>query len=1069
LQKKAYDIVTTEATVRYVIEFYMYDPKNGPSRVCATKLVPLAANYATVSMYECGVPSAPGMPERIDPQTVVYAIDRELSIENGFDKTFDAYGGFGTPITYVVRSGEIALLPAWYHKTSVAGSRIARIWIIAASEDPAKGPALGTKYYVSTVSDDKVKINIYKFEKYLVVNYVPNVCPAGWTTQTFLDEFDGSGRIIGLGFGTSGTSALVLSNYTGVQMWNSTAMWLAGGVFKLPTVALDELTVQNTADFPIVVSSLNVRYDDYKYAIPMSPMRVNAGETNSTLLNGYGFGRTYMFNISDVWSFKLVQPNYQYGLNAYHAGLVDAAKYFGLGDVDVTKYLRPLESKYFVQNVLYASHAETSDWTFNILGGKIAEATRGTWGDLTVRSDDFDYKYVFSFPTLPLREIRDWNDRPLANQTVALFDRAGRLYAVVYSNNLGRLVYPLPDISAIGQTNVVRVAWYNGYLVELLRGKPEFTIWIYDGLIERDVTELGNAVTNNKIRTYVYPLTVTVKDDAGRPLTNMYVKVVDTSTVGQLVNAANKTAADGGAQVVDLRISKYSSGVLSQVPGTSYYYYVYDQTGALVATGKFEIQRGASVPATGWNVIATVRYVTEIPVKNSATRGYILVKGVEFLNGTKKDVKIPFTVSGGTMTLGGKVPISVEYPVEIYVTHVTLGGQEVPVKDGQYLVFSGKTTDLAAGLDFAELGLTGLVTIQAVDVAGTLRSDWTVQVLYGDIVAAQGAGQVQAVLPRTDVLGQPYTVKVITNAATPDGKRLVKEQTLELNQKALALKIPVSTVKVVVQAVDGFGAVRNDWPVVIENVASGMGQLAVELVEGQQYVARVTGLGYTNITTFAAKGPQMVVTVKIPTAKITAQVVDGFGAVRSDWSVEIVGVAGGQGTVGPVEVIGGQQYTVKSVVFGKEFTQTVNVPVGKSVTATVQVPTARLSVTAVDDDKKPIDNYVTSVEITGPLNLIYSAPPKNIEVLAGTYTVKVSALGKEATAQVPLNAGETKNIQIIVPGTAGLDFLGTRIPLPTLVLYGILLLVIVVIIAILIIEYNNWRRRRLMQILAPPK
>jgi hypothetical protein len=1067
--ENAYDIVTKKSTIRYVIEFQMYDPKSGPYSVCATKLVPLAANYTTVSMYECGVPPAPGVPERIGPTTVVYAIDKDLSVDNGFDMSYDAYGGFGTPITYVVKSGEVALLPSWYYKTSVAGSRIARIWIIAASDDPSKGPALGTKYSASTVKDDKVSINIYKFEKYLVVNYVPNVCPAGWTTQTFLDEFDGSGRIIGLGFGTSGTSTLVLSNYTKVPMWNSTAMWLAGGVFKLPTVALDALTVQNTADFPIVVGSLSVKYGDYKYSIPMSPLRVDSGKTSTALLNSYGFGRTYMFSIADVWNFRLVQPNYQYGLNAYHAGLYDAAKHFGLGEVDVTKYLRPLESKYFVQNVLYASHAETSDWTYRILNGKITETTRGTWGDLTVRSDDTDYKYVFSFPTLPLREIRDWNDRPLANQTIALFDRSGRLYAVVYSDSRGRLVHPLPDISAIGQTNVVRVAWYNGYLVELLRGRPEFTIWIYDQLISRDVTELGDASTNSKIRTYVYPLTVTVKDDAGRPLTNMYVRVVDTSTIGQLVNAVNMTGADGGAQVVDLRISKYSSGVLSQVPGTSYYYYVYDLSGALVATGKFELTRGASVPATGWNVLATVRYATEIPVKNSATRGFILVKGVEFLNGTRKDVRIPFTVSGGVMTLGGKVPVSVEYPVEIYVTHVTLGGQEVPVKGGQYLVFSGKTTDLLSGLDFAELGLTGLVTIQAVDATGAPRSDWTVQVLYGNITAAQGHGQLQAVLPRTDVLGDAYKVKVITNAVTPDGKALVKEQTLTLNQKALALQIPVSTVKVTLQAVDGFGTVRNDWPVVIENVATGMGQVATELVEGQQYVARVTGLGFTNATTFTARGPQMVIRVKIPTAKIVAQVVDGFGKVRGDWSVQIVGVSSGQGTVGPVEVLGGQQYTVKTVVFGKEFSQTVNVPVGQTVTATVQVPTARLSVTAVDDDKKPIDNYVSSVELTGPLNLMYSKPPKDEEVLAGTYDIKVTALGKVAPGSVTLKPGETMNIQIVVPGTAGLDFLGSRIPLPTLVLYAILLLVIILILAILIIEYNNWRRRRLMQILAPPK
>lgn len=1065
----AYAIATTGAVIRYEIKFYMYDPRSAPYSVCAVKLVPLYANYKTVSMYDCEVPSLAG-PTRIDPTTVVYSIDPAGSANNGFTATFDQYGGFGAPITYVVRAGDVALLPSWYHKTSVAGSRISRIWLIAASDDPSKGPALGTQYVELTAKDDKVTVKGYKLPKYLVINYIPPVC-RGYITTTYLDEFDGSGRISGLGFGVGGTSSLLLSNYTHVAMWNSTAMWMAGGVFKLPTVALDYLSVQNDAQFPIYVGSLTVKYGDWRYEVPMNLTRVDAKSTVSMIpLNGYGFGRTYMINATDVWGFRLVQPNYAYGLKVYHGGLVDAIKYFGIPTMPQTldKYIQPLTSQYYLQNVLYASHAETTQWTFGILNNKISEVTRGAWGNFDVNTTNWDYKYVFNFPTLPLKEIRDWNDRPLANQTVALFDRSGRLYAVVYSNSLGRLAYPLPDLSSVGLSNVVRVAWYDGYIVELLMGKPEFTIWVYDQLIQRDVTELGNASANDKIRTYVYPLTVTVKDDVGRPLTNMYVKVVDTSTVGQLVNAANKTGADGGAQVVDLRISKYSTGVLSQIPPTSYYYFVYDQSGALVAAGRFEIQRGASVPSTGWNVVATVRYATEIPVKNSATRGYLLIKGVEFLNGTKKDIKIPFTISGGVMVLGGKVPVSVEYPVEIYVTHVTLGGQEVPVKGGQFLVFSGKTTDLLAGLDFAELGLTGVVTIQAVDASGAPRSDWTVQVLYGNLTAAQGAGQVQVVLPRTDVLDQPYVVRVITNAIAPNGKALVKEQTLELKQKALSLQIPVSTVKVVVQVIDGFGNVRSDWPVVVENVATGMGQVATELVDGQQYVARATGLGYTNTTTFVAKGPQMVVRIKIPTAKIVAQVVDGFGNVRSDWTVQVVGVTSGQGSIGPVEVLAGT-YTVKTSVFGKEFSQTVNVQPGQTVTAAVQVPTAKLSVTAVDDDKKPLDRYVSSVELTGPLSLMFSTPPKDVEVLAGTYSIKVQALGKEASAQITLNPGEVKNIQVVVPGTAGLDIGGTRIPLPTLVLYGLLLLVVVVILAILIIEYNNWRRRRLMQILAPPK
>jgi len=274
-----------------------------------------------------------------------------------------------------------------------------------------------------------------------------------------------------------------------------------------------------------------------------------------------------------------------------------------------------------------------------------------------------------------------------------------------------------------------------------------------------------------------------------------------------------------------------------------------------------------------------------------------------------------------------------------------------------------------------------------------------------------------------------------------------------------------TTVKVTVQAIDGFGVVRNDWPVVIENVASGMGQVDAELVEGQQYVARVTALGYTNTTTFVAQGPQMVIRVKIPTAKIEAQVVDGFGEVMRDEIVEIIGVASGQVTVsrfvpswfGPVEVLGGQQYVVKTVVFGKEFSQTVNVPVGQIVTVQLQVPTARLSITVVDDVEKPIDKYVSSVELTGPLNLMfYSAPPKDIKVLAGTYNITVIALGKKASASVTLNAGETKSIQIVVPGTAGLDFMGARIPLLTLVPW-VLALVVVAVAAVTLIVRRRGR------------
>jgi len=170
----------------------------------------------------------------------------------------------------------------------------------------------------------------------------------------------------------------------------------------------------------------------------------------------------------------------------------------------------------------------------------------------------------------------------------------------------------------------------------------------------------------------------------------------------------------------------------------------------------------------------------------------------------------------------------------------------------------------------------------------------------------------------------------------------VKEQALEVTQKALAVQIPVSLVRVVVQAVDGFGNVRQDWPVVIENVASGMGQVSAEVVEGQKYKARATGFGVTKITEFEARGPQMVVTIKIPTARLSVRVVDERGV--------------------------------------------------------------------------PIDSYVTSVQISGPMSQSFSTPPRDLEVLAGQYIIRVRALGGEGTAQVTLNAGEMKAVEVVVPG-----------------------------------------------------
>ena len=104
---------------------------------------------------------------------------------------------------------------------------------------------------------------------------------------------------------------------------------------------------------------------------------------------------------------------------------------------------------------------------------------------------------------------------------------------------------------------------------------------------------------------------------------------------------------------------------------------------------------------------------------------------------------------------------------------------------------------------------------------------------------------------------------------------------------------------------------------------------------------------------------------------VTVVVLDGFGAERRDWVVEVVGVGRG---VGEVEALltPGRSYAVR--VSAPFFTYATNVTVADAVVF-VKVPTAKLSVAAVDDDGKPIDIYVTEVRLEGPSQLNFTKPP----------------------------------------------------------------------------------------------
>ncbi|WP_193322783.1 hypothetical protein [Pyrobaculum calidifontis] len=624
---------------------------------------------------------------------------------------------------------------------------------------------------------------------------------------------------------------------------------------------------------------------------------------------------------------------------------------------------------------------------------------------------------------------REGNAYVSGNRTTVKYDKSGnyikrysggglitcikdRLYSFAHVNAtvivpMHQLVYSVIDMETMERIKQVDLPASSIGIFNLTTvyapGRPSFDgRYVYAaGVLDLGFRTEGGMITRDtEIVVFAVPVVSTVKvvDSSGRPLAGFVVRGVTDS-----YSLVNSTGADGVASFWGL------------APDVVY---VFDRSGRLVWVGNV-----TSLVAT-----VTVRLANSLPATSPADlRGYLVLKRVLFIDGSTRDVKYNFQLANGVLTVEGDVPLDVPYPVEVYVTEFSIGSATLVLRGGAYLAYSGTARDLANGLDFGNL-FTRL-EVSAVDSTGAARSDWAVQLIYQGAKLAEGRGALTVVVPRTSVLGQPYVAKVVTTALAPDGLAATREQLVAAEGDRREVRLVVNTTRVTVLAVDGFGQ-RRDWPVEIENVARGVGYVSAELLDGAVYTAKASGLGFTNVTKFVARGPEMSVAVKIPTARLTARVVDGFGNVRSDWPVEVVGVGSGQGSVA-AEVLAGR-YMVRATAFGREFAREVEVAPGQNVVAAVQVPTARLKIYVVDDDRKPIDQYVTSVEVSGPVAQSFSRPPGDIEVLAGQYTVTVTALGKLASSQAVLQPGQYATVEVLVPGTAGIDIGGTRITYSTL-------------------------------------
>ena len=385
---------------------------------------------------------------------------------------------------------------------------------------------------------------------------------------------------------------------------------------------------------------------------------------------------------------------------------------------------------------------------------------------------------------LPLVEVRDWNARPLAAGTAVVTDAAGNIVAVAYVTD-GRLDRALPW----GPGYALRVAWGHVTREDIERG---LAIWIYDSSNPLDVALLGSP-EHASIRTYVYPLAVTLTDSMGRPVAGCSVVVIDEATGGRLYRGTGETDSTGTTRVVPVQPPSRHS----QVPHGTFRIEAYCD-GVMAASASYRIERGAAVPAEGWNARLVVNLAPSLPARGGLeARGYLAVRGVRFANGTAGSIIVPLTIAEGAAVLERAVPLLPEYGAEVYITAVRAGGVELAVLGGRRLVFNGSAQQLTGGVDLSRLA--SRVVVRAVGREGLERGDVALEILAGGHVVARGQGRVEAVLPASELVGS-YTLRVSMPGGTTEE--------LPLAVGGPAVNITVAVVRVAVRAIDGFGQTR---------------------------------------------------------------------------------------------------------------------------------------------------------------------------------------------------------------------------------------------------------------------
>jgi hypothetical protein len=345
---------------------------------------------------------------------------------------------------------------------------------------------------------------------------------------------------------------------------------------------------------------------------------------------------------------------------------------------------------------------------------------------------------------------------------------------------------------------------------------------------------------------------LTVLGPNGQPLAGVEVQVYDNATAGAMFYFMGTTSSSGAVTVYDRLVSTYPTGYLSQLPATNFQYevlYPYTSSSAAapadaqvwvpVATGTFSIQRGATVPSSGYSITSQVSFLTQLPISQS-----VGASGYFTLVTPQGNVTIPFktvTISGTNYIVASQpLPTSVSYPVQMTITNVTINGATIELTTPFTATFT--TTTMPTSLDLVSLGLLAPVTVQAVDGFGKLRTDWPITIAINGQTVASGSGQVSAYLPLSTYVGQ-YAVTVATTVKTPSGSTVVNSTSLAVSgPTTYVVRVPSAVISASV--VDAFGTALSSSPIQIANVATGTGSVQAEVLAGT-YTVEAQAYGYT--------------------------------------------------------------------------------------------------------------------------------------------------------------------------------------------------------------------------------